>query len=160
MGKPAVACPITEFQVEDYRISERVNDEGMMLMCREFIKECYAKDHGGCIVNVLTKSSFLTSSVNNTQYATSKGASAMFVRALAHEVAPRNIRVNGVIPGYVVFEGAGNNERLEKIKKLVPNGIPGTPREIADMIAFLCSDRSSQTNGAWIDCTGGTMAGV
>lgn len=161
VGKAAVATSIEEFRVEDFRKSEGVNVEGMMLMCREFVKLCNEKKQGGSIVNVLTKSAFFTSSVNNTQYIASKGASAMFIRGLAHEVAARNIRINGIIPGYIIVPGGPNDvpERKERIMKKIPNGEPATPLDMGYMVAFLCSDKARQTNGAWIDCSGATMLG-
>ncbi len=161
VGRSAVANSIEDFSLEDFRKSEGVNVEGMMLMCREFVKICNQKKQGGSIVNVLTKSAFFTSSINNTQYVASKGASAMFVRGLAHEVASRNIRINGIIPGYIIVPGGPNDipERREKIMKKIPNGEPATPRDMGNMVAFLCSDKARQTNGAWIDCSGATMLG-
>jgi 3-oxoacyl-[acyl-carrier protein] reductase len=96
-------------------------------------------------------------------YAASKGAMIAFSHSLAAELAPHDIRVNTVAPGWVltdmtrhVFEGEGAAAALRPI----PLGRPATPEEIAGPVAFLASDLASYVWGTVLAVNGGAvMAG-
>jgi 3-oxoacyl-[acyl-carrier protein] reductase len=91
-----------------------------------------------------------------------------FTKALADELAPDNILVNGINPGPVqtprwndhIVQGAKTTEDaaeavLARMIATVPLGRVGTPEEVSGMVAFLCSERASFITGALINIDGG-----
>ena len=148
------------FNVETYRRSEQGSVEAVMIGCRELIKHCKEEQKDGHIVNVLSKACFWTSSFNNSDYITNKGAIASLTRGLAHEFAKERIWINGIIPGFV-HNSRFNPETADYKRRanLIPLKRFAEPIEMGYMCAFLCSDKSAQTNGTFIDCTGCMMAG-
>jgi NAD(P)-dependent dehydrogenase (short-subunit alcohol dehydrogenase family) len=117
---------------------------------------------GGNIVNV----SSVTGSrafPNVLAYCVSKAATDQLTRCSALELAPKGIRVNAVNPGVVVtnlhMRGGMSGEDYEKFldnaRNTHPMGRPGKPEEVADLIYFLASDRSSWITGVTYAIDGG-----
>jgi 3-oxoacyl-[acyl-carrier protein] reductase len=92
-----------------------------------------------------------------TNYSASKGGQIAFTKALAREVAARNITVNAIAPGFVDTEilDAMTPEVLESALKLVPLGRKGKPEEIAAAAAFLASDEAAYITGQVLGVDGG-----
>lgn len=92
-----------------------------------------------------------------TNYSASKGGQIAFTKALAREVAARNITVNAIAPGFVDTEilDAMTPETLEAALKLVPLGRKGKPEEIAYAAAFLASDEAAYITGQALGVDGG-----
>jgi 3-oxoacyl-[acyl-carrier protein] reductase len=92
-----------------------------------------------------------------TNYSASKGGQIAFTKALAREIAGRNITVNAIAPGFVDTEilKAMNPETLEAALKMVPLGRLGKPEEIAFTAAFLASDGAAYITGQVIGVDGG-----
>jgi NAD(P)-dependent dehydrogenase (short-subunit alcohol dehydrogenase family) len=96
-------------------------------------------------------------------YCVSKAGVDQLTRCAALELAAQGVRVNAVNPGVVVtnlHRRSGVNEAnyaafLERSKQTHPLGRPGTPEEIADLIAFLASDRAGWITGETISIDGG-----
>lgn len=128
-------------------------------MSRLFLEYCLAEKKGGHIVNLLSKSAILSSSVNNLAYVAYKGALTSLTRGMAKEFISHGIYVNGIVPGYVKTERrhTEGDERTERVKKLLPSGQFAKPHEIGNVAAILCSPCFSQMIGAVVDCTGGTL---
>jgi NAD(P)-dependent dehydrogenase (short-subunit alcohol dehydrogenase family) len=89
-------------------------------------------------------------------YAASKGGIVGMSKALSKETARRNIRVNVVLPGFINTQMAQKvpDHILTKIIQKIPIQRMGRPEEVANVIAFLASDRSSYITGATIECSG------
>lgn len=89
-------------------------------------------------------------------YNAAKAAEIMYARSLAKELGPFGIRANAVSPGSIMFPGGGWERRQQRdpetiadfIARDMPLGRFGTPEEIADVVAFLASDRASLVTGA------------
>ena len=92
-----------------------------------------------------------------TNYSASKGGQIAFTKALAREIAARNITVNAIAPGFVDTEilDAMTPEVLEAALKMVPLGRKGKPEEIAYAAAFLASDESAYITGQVLGVDGG-----
>lgn len=92
-----------------------------------------------------------------TNYSASKGGQIAFTKALAREVATRNITVNAIAPGFVDTEilDAMTPETLEAALKMVPLGRKGKPEEIATAATFLASDEAAYITGQVLGVDGG-----
>ncbi|MBC7876948.1 MAG: 3-oxoacyl-[acyl-carrier-protein] reductase [Anaerolineales bacterium] len=92
-----------------------------------------------------------------TNYSASKGGQIAFTKALAREVAARNITVNAIAPGFVDTEilDAMAPETLEAMLKMVPLGRKAKPEEIAYAAAFLASDEAAYITGQVLGVDGG-----
>ncbi len=153
---------IEDVTIEELRKFERVNIEGLFLMCQGMIK--IHREQGrkkSWILNTISKSAFSTNSGGNSPYIATKGAVASFTRGLATEVGREGIYVNGIVPGYVLTETTKNipnaKERSEAMTKIIPVGREAEPKEIAEVAVFMCSERACQVMGVLMDVTGGTM---
>ena len=92
-----------------------------------------------------------------TNYSASKAGLIGFTKALAREVASRNITVNAVAPGFIDTQLTGAlPENIQKgLKDLIPLGRVGEPEEIAKAIAYLASDDAAYVTGHVLTVDGG-----
>ena len=92
-----------------------------------------------------------------TNYSASKAGQIGFTKALAREVASRNITVNAIAPGFVDTEILNSvpPEMMEAAMKYVPLGRKGQPEEIAYAVAFLASDQAAYITGQVLGVDGG-----
>ena len=137
-----------------------VNVVGAFLCAREAIKRM-SKKHGGAggaIVNVSSGAARLGSPGEWVDYAASKGAIDTMTLGLSKELAGDGIRVNCVRPGFVntgIHAGAGEPDRIERLRDSIPMKRGGEPEEVARAILWLLSDEASYSTGAILDVTGG-----
>jgi NAD(P)-dependent dehydrogenase (short-subunit alcohol dehydrogenase family) len=97
----------------------------------------------------------------HTVYGATKGAINAFTRILAIELAPKNIRVNCVVPGSVVVEAyykMDANYNPAESGKNIPAGFVGQPIDIANAVLFLASDDSRYIFGQSLVVDGGTTS--
>lgn len=92
-----------------------------------------------------------------TNYSAAKAGLLGFTKALALESAAKGITVNAICPGYIATDMTASmkQEVLDSIIRQIPVARMGTPREIADIVAFLASDKAGFINGSTITANGG-----
>ncbi len=113
---------------------------------------------GGTIVNIGSRASVLGGQAGRVMYAAAKGAVDGFTVGLANEVGKQGIRVVCIRPGVIrteSHEARAGAERLRQITAPIALGRPGEPEEVANLAAFLLSDRASYMTGALVDIGGG-----
>ncbi|QRN95079.1 SDR family oxidoreductase [Archangium violaceum] len=160
--------PILEHSVEDFDQVLATNVRGVWLSIKYVIPEMQ-KRGGGSIV---TTSSIMGISAfpGHSAYTASKHAVVGLSRALAHDGAPFNIRVNTVCPGVIDNDMmAAAHRRIapgaeEQLKNTLASRVPakryGTNEEIARLYLFLASDDSSYCTGGVYTADGGVTAGI
>lgn len=95
----------------------------------------------------------------HADYAASKGAMISFVKSLAIELAPREVTVNAVAPGWVDTDmvAPAMSEARDRITTGIPIGRIATPRDIAGPIVFLCSELARHITGEILNVNGGSV---
>jgi 3-oxoacyl-[acyl-carrier protein] reductase len=97
----------------------------------------------------------------HADYAVTKGALISLTKSLSSELAGRGIRVNCVAPGWVTTEMSAaaleDPELGPKIAAGIPVGRPGTPREIAGPVLFLCTPLAGFISGEVLNVNGGAV---
>jgi 2-hydroxycyclohexanecarboxyl-CoA dehydrogenase len=135
------------------------------IYCSRAALEWMAEHGGGVIVNVASDAGRVGTS-GETVYAAAKGGVIAFTRSLAREAASRQVRVNCVSPGPTETDVLAENRgepgqagRIERMIRLIPMRRVAQPEEIADAVAFFCSDASRYVTGQILSVSGGlTMA--
>jgi len=107
----------------------------------------------GRIVNMVSVSG-VKGTAGQTNYSAAKGAVVAATKALAQEVAKRNITVNAVAPGFIRTDMTSQLDEKELIK-MVPVNRFGEADEVADLVSFLVSRKASYITGEVININGG-----
>jgi NAD(P)-dependent dehydrogenase (short-subunit alcohol dehydrogenase family) len=145
------------------------NVKGMYLMAHFAIPEMQ-KRGGGVIVNVSSVQAF-ASQKSVAAYTATKGAINALTRAMSLDHADENIRVVAVCPGSIdtpmlryaadIWKGdQTSDDMVEAWGKMHPLGRVGTPEDVAELIAFLASDRASFITGGEYKIDGGLLSAI
>ncbi|HEY2189139.1 MAG TPA: glucose 1-dehydrogenase [Caldimonas sp.] len=155
-------APVESLSDDDWRAVLATNLDGAFFAARA-VASGMKKRRRGAIVTTCSITSTLARPTT-LPYAVSKGGLAMLTRALAVELAPHGIRVNGVAPGYFKTEMtarlAADVEFDTWLKKRTPAGRWGDPAELAGVAVFLASDAASYVNGQIVYVDGGFTASM
>ena len=113
---------------------------------------------GGRIINITSISARTGGGPGSVPYVAGKAGLEGFTRALAKEVAPFKITVNGVAPGIIhttLLQRMNSPERLEQLRQTVPLLRIGDAEEIARVVSFVASDDAAYITGEIIAVNGG-----
>jgi len=147
--------PFALIEEEDWDRVLDVNVKGMFLVTKAFVRGMIRRKRGA-IVNLgsLAGARLLEVPVH---YATAKSAVVGFTLSLASELARYHIRVNAVVPGLLtggVSQHVPDRQRADYLQHCAA-GRAGTPEEVAELVAFLASDRAGYINAQAIQIDGG-----
>lgn len=132
-----------------------VNLKGTMFVTRSFIRQFVRKKNGN-IINISSVVG-LMGNKGQTNYAASKAGIIGFTKSVAKEYGRKNIRCNAVAPGFIATDMTDklSPEQVQEINKQITLGRLGSPLDVAELVLFLASDRSSYITGEVIKVDGG-----
>jgi gluconate 5-dehydrogenase len=149
-----------EYTLAEWRTLQDANFDGPFLVTRAVVAGMKSRRRGK-IVNICSLASDI-GRPNIVAYAASKGGLKMLTRALAVELAPHNVQVNGIAPGFFKTEMnaplISNAEFSAWVEKRTPAGRWGDPSEIAGAAVFLASPAASYVTGHLLYVDGGFSA--
>jgi 3-oxoacyl-[acyl-carrier protein] reductase len=135
----------------------RVNLTGTFNVTKA-VSRSMIKKRFGRIVNISSVIGIM-GNAGQCNYAASKAGIIGFTRAVAKELAGRNITANAVAPGFIetAMTAALPVERKEEMRRLIPLGRFGSGADVASVVLFLCSDLAGYVTGQVIHCDGGMV---
>jgi 3-oxoacyl-[acyl-carrier protein] reductase len=137
---------------EDWNAVVNTSLSGFFNVTNFFIQKMLRNKYGR-IVNMVSVSG-VKGTAGQTNYSAAKGAVVAATKALAQEVAKRNITVNAVAPGFIRTDMTSQLNEAELIK-MVPINRFGEAEEVADLVSFLVSKKASYITGEIININGG-----
>lgn len=156
-GRWGNSKPFYEIVTSDWENVLSVNLTGMYILSKYVSRVMIPQKHGK-IVNI----SCIRSSIfrnNMTDYAASKGGVTALTSAMALDLAPYNIQVNSVAPGFtytgMTKASFDNVEVRTQSEALIPEGRLGMPEDISKVVLFLLSDMADYINGTCVFADGG-----
>ncbi len=155
-GVVSPAGRVAEYDAERLDRVFRINAISAFLVAGAAVRRMSTANggDGGVIVNVSSRAAVLGSAGEYVDYAASKAAVDALTTGLANEVAKEGVRVLGVRPGLIQTD-IHEPGRLDRLGATPPLARPGKPEEVAEVIAFLASNRSSYMTGTTVDVSGG-----
>jgi 3-oxoacyl-[acyl-carrier protein] reductase len=143
--------------LEDWDSVVNTNLRGAFSFAQAFIRGMI-KQRSGRIINISSVIG-LMGNAGQTNYAASKAGVIGFTKALARELASRNITVNAVAPGFITTDmTAGLSDEVKKsIQSKIPLGKTGMPEDIANAVAFLASSEAGYITGQVLCVDGGIV---
>lgn len=131
---------------------------GGAFLCAKHCIPAMKERRSGRIVNITSISARTGGGPGSAHYVASKAGLEGFTRALAKEMAPFGVTVNGVAPGLIttpIHDRTNTPESLEKLRQTIPLARIGMPEETARVVSFLISDEASYITGEIIAVNGG-----
>ena len=171
-GSEAPSGGFSALSDEDWSRALDVNLLAAVRMDRAFIPGMVARN-SGAVIHINSIQHRLPLYDATLAYAAAKAALRTYSKGLANEVGPKGVRVNTISPGFIETSGAhgmimqlakssGIDETAARQKIMnmiggIPIGRPGRPEEVAELVAFLVSDRAASIHGADYIIDGGTI---
>jgi 3-oxoacyl-[acyl-carrier protein] reductase len=140
---------------EDWDVVMGTTLSGFYNVTQPLIMPMVRRRQGGRIIN-LTSVSGLTGNRGQVNYSAAKAGIIGATKALAQELAKRGITVNAVAPGLIETDMI-RDVPLDQVMPHIPMRRLGQPREVADLVAFLASDKAAYITGQVISVNGGLV---
>ena len=159
--QPQTPFTVLTVPIEDFQRVYDINLYGVLYSCRAAARWMVANNRPGSLI---TLGSIMSKRVSaSAAYSISKAGVWMLTKVMASELAPNNIRVNAIGPGWVdtplVAAMRDNPSAMAANMALTPMGRMGTPEEIAATALFLASDEASYFTGQILHPAGGVFVG-
>lgn len=147
--------PLALMPDQDWGQVIRTNLDGVFHVCRPAVFTMM-KRRRGCVIT-LSSVSGVYGNPTQTNYSASKSGIIGFTKSLAKEVGRFGVRVNSVAPGAIRTDMTDNLDpaHREKLLRAIPLGRLGHAEEVADLVAFLASDRAAYITGGVFEIHGG-----
>jgi len=142
---------------EDWDDVMNVNLKGTFL-CTKAISRIMMKKRYGKIINMASVVGIM-GNAGQGNYSASKAGVIGFTKSMARELASRGIRVNGIAPGFIQTDMTDvlKEDVKEEMLKAIPLSTFGKPKDIADLVVFLASEKSDYITGQIINVDGGMV---
>lgn len=150
---------IVELDAAIFRRVVDIKVLGTFLCSRAVVKVLLEQGQGGKIINI-SSTAGKRGSPNTLAYNAANFAIVGMTQSMARELGPHGINVNCVCPGAVDTARMDDlvfSSRWEEMARSTPIGRNGTPEDVANLIAFLCSEAASWIHGQSININGGTV---
>ncbi len=151
--------PLTEINLADWDLTQRVNSTGTFLLLREFLRSAQAAPRkDGRFVGFSSVAAQLGGYRSSAAYIASKGAVSSLMKAGAREAAPLGITVNAVAPGLIdapMLRQSLSRQDDATASRAIPLGRIGLPEDVAGAVSFLLGKDAAYVTGAVIDVNGG-----
>ena len=149
--------PFYDMDADAFRKVLEVNTVGTFLVSQHVSKAMIPQKHGKIVSISCIRASIFRE--NMADYAASKGAVTSMTSAMALDLAPYNIQVNSVSPGFtytgMTAASFDQPEIREQSEKIIPQGRLGMPKDISSVVMFLLSDLSDYMTGTNVFADGG-----
>jgi 3-oxoacyl-[acyl-carrier protein] reductase len=153
---PFEDVPVAKMDDDRWHTTMRANMDSMFTTTRAAVRAISGR---GRIV-LVSSTAGQRGEAGHSDYAASRGAMISFVKSIAVELAPRDITINSVAPGWVDTEMAAASlagDGRAKIESTIPLGRVATARDVAGPIVFLCSDLARHITGEILNVNGGSV---
>jgi len=146
------------------RMSDKAWDEVMntnlrgAFLCTRFALRSMMDQSWGRIINISSLAGII-GNAGQANYSAAKGGLIAFSKSTAREVGSRNITVNAIAPGFITSDMTNRlpEETRDEVLKRIPLQRFGTPEDVAELVAFLASDRASYITAQVISIDGGII---
>jgi len=162
-GGPQYRKPIHQYDDDLWDRIVSIDLNGVYYCSKAAAKQMLAQGEGGSIINI---GSIVGQTPLRLQCAFTAAKAGVFnlTKTMALELAPEKIRVNGIAPGSIMFEGTrklfyADPVKAEGIMSHIPMHCPGEPEDIAGMTCFLISEDSKYMTGSIVTIDGGWICG-
>lgn len=157
-GVSARPTPLLQMSYEEFRRVMRVNVDGVFFTFRAAARHMSERGEGGALVATASTAA-IEGAARNSHYGASKGAVTSYVRALSVELARYRIRVNSILPGWIVTDMTARATSDEKFVGAVLPRIParrwGSIDDFGGIAVYLMSDASAYHTGEQFVIDGG-----
>lgn len=151
---------IDKMMDEQWRNTVATNLDSAFALVKHAVAQMKAQARGGNIV-LISSTAGQRGEAGHSDYAATKGALISMTKGLSTELAPYNIRVNCVAPGWVdtsmTASTLADPELQKQIASVIPLGRVGRPEEIAGPILFLCTEHAAFITGEIFNVNGGAV---
>jgi L-rhamnose 1-dehydrogenase len=166
LANNAGICPFHSFLDLPPEVFERtmaVNLHGAFYVAQAVARQMKKQGHGGAIIATSSVSALIGGGLQ-AHYTPTKAGVHSLMQSCAIALGPYGIRCNSVLPGTIATdlnkEDLSSPEKLASMKKRIPLGRLGEPKDVADAVVFLASDMARYINGAALLVDGGLFVNL